>query len=535
MAKNSNNGANLGFESELWRAADALRSNMDAAEYKHVVLGLIFLKYISDAFEEQHAKLEADRKKGADPEDPDEYRAVNIFWVPPGARWSHLRKMAKQATIGKVIDDAMLAIERDNPSLKGVLPKDYAHPRLDKQRLGQLIDLVGNIRLGDKENRAKDILGQAFEYFLKQFAGAEGKKGGQFYTPRCVVRLLVEILAPYKGRVYDPCCGSGGMFVQSLKFVEAHANGNGNGGRIRGGISVYGQESNHTTWRLAKMNLAIRGIDSQLGKEHADSFHRDLHPDLKADYVLANPPFNDSDWRGDLLKDDKRWKYGTPPAGNANYAWVQHFIHHLAPTGLAGFVLANGSMSSNQSGEGDIRKAIIEADLVDCMVSLPGQLFYSTQIPVCLWFIARDKKNGRFRDRRGQTLFIDARKLGSMIDRVHRELTDDDIHKIADTYHAWRGDKPSRSDQSRDRQGAGLPAYEDMPGFCKSATLDDIRHHNHILTPGRYVGAAEVEDDGEPFDDKMARLTAELHEQTKQAAKLDKVIWANLEDIGYGK
>ena len=341
------NGATLGFENALWRAADALRSNMDAAEYKHVVLGLIFLKYISDAFEEHHAALEADRAKGADPEDPDEYRAVNIFWVPKEARWSHLKANAKQPTIGKIVDDAMLAIERDNPSLKGVLPKDYAHPRLDKQRLGQLIDLIGNIGLGEKEHRTKDVLGRVYEYFLSQFAGAEGKKGGQFYTPRCVVRVLVEMLAPYKGRVYDPCCGSGGMFVQSLKFVEAHANGNGNGGKAKGHISVYGQESNHTTWRLAKMNLAIRGIDANLGKEHADSFHRDLHPDLKADYVLANPPFNDSDWRGDLLKNDKRWKYGVPPASNANFAWVQHFIHHLAPTGLAGFVLANGSMSSN--------------------------------------------------------------------------------------------------------------------------------------------------------------------------------------------
>jgi len=515
MANHTNNGANLGFESELWRAADALRSNMDAAEYKHVVLGLIFLKYISDAFEEQHAKLEADRAKGADPEDPDEYRAVNIFWVPKEARWSNLKANAKQPTIGKIVDDAMLAIERDNPSLKGVLPKDYAHPRLDKQRLGQLIDLIGNIGLGDKANRSKDILGRVYEYFLSQFASAEGKKGGQFYTPRCVVQLLVEMLSPYKGRVYDPCCGSGGMFVQSEKFVEAH------GGKI-GDISIYGQESNHTTWRLAKMNLAIRGIDGNLGKEHADSFHRDLHPDLKADYILANPPFNDSDWRGELLKDDKRWQFGTPPASNANFAWVQHFIHHLAPTGFAGFVLANGSMSSNQSGEGEIRKNIIEADLVDCMVALPGQLFYSTQIPVCLWFIARDKRNRRFRDRRGQTLFIDARKLGTMIDRVHRELTEDDIRKITDTYHAWRGDKNCKV------------KYEDVPGFCKSATLDDIRHHNHILTPGRYVGAAEVEDDGEPFEEKMARLTAALREQTEKSKKLDQIIWANLEDIGYG-
>jgi len=491
-----------------------MRSNMDAAEYKHVVLGLIFLKYISDAFEEQHAKLDADRAKGADPEDRDEYIAQKIFWVPREARWSNLKANAKQPAIGKVVDDAMLAIERDNPSLKGVLPKDYSHPRLDKQRLGQLIDLIGNIGLGDKANRSKDILGRVYEYFLSQFASAEGKKGGQFYTPRCVVQLLVEMLAPYKGRVYDPACGSGGMFVQSEKFVEAH------GGKIDD-ISIYGQESNHTTWRLAKMNLAIRGIAGNLGKKHADSFHSDLHPDLKADYVIANPPFNDSDWRGELLKDDKRWEFGTPPAGNANFAWVQHFIHHLAPTGLAGFVLANGSMSSNQSGEGEIRKNIIKADLVDCMVALPGQLFYSTQIPVCLWFIARNKSNGQFRKRTGQTLFIDARKLGSMIDRVHRELTEEDIQRISDTYHAWRGDKSAGN-------------YEDIPGFCKSATLDDIRHHNHILTPGRYVGAAEVEDDGEPFEEKMARLTTALREQSEKSEKLDKLIWANLEDIGYG-
>jgi len=515
MVKTNNNGANLGFEADLWRAADALRSNMDAAEYKHVVLGLIFLKYISDAFEEQHAKLEAERAQGADPEDPDEYRAVNIFWVPKEARWSKLKSEAKQPTIGKTIDDAMLAIERDNPSLKGVLPKDYAHPRLDKQRLGQLIDLVGNIGLGDKENRSKDILGRVYEYFLSQFASAEGKKGGQFYTPRCVVRVLVEMLAPYKGRVYDPCCGSGGMFVQSEKFVEAH------GGRI-GDISIYGQESNHTTWRLAKMNLAIRGIDGNLGKEHADTFHRDLHPDLKADFILANPPFNMSDWGGEQLKDDKRWKYGIPPASNANFAWVQHFIHHLAPTGIAGFVLANGSMSSNQSGEGEIRKNIIEADLVDCMVALPGQLFYSTQIPACLWFLARDKKNGRFRDRRGEVLFIDARKMGRMVDRTHRELTDEEIQKIADTYHAWRGDKDC------DKQ------YEDVPGFCKSATIEDIRKHGYVLTPGRYVGAAEVEDDGEPFEEKMQRLVAQLREQQAEVAKLDAAIAKNLEELGYG-
>jgi type I restriction enzyme M protein len=541
MAEANDSAATIGFESELWRAADALRSNMDAAEYKHVVLGLIFLKYISDAFEEYHAQLVSEIAQGADPEDPDEYRAVNIFWVPREARWSHLLANARQPTIGKLVDDAMLAIERDNPTLKGVLPKDYAHPRLDKQRLGQLIDLVGDIGLGDEASRSRDILGRVYEYFLSQFASAEGKKGGQFYTPRCVVQVLVAMLAPYKGRVYDPCCGSGGMFVQSVRFVEAHATGNGNGGKARAGVSIFGQESNHTTWRLAKMNLAIRGIEGNLGPEHADSFHRDLHPDLRTDYVLANPPFNDSDWRGELLKDDRRWQFGTPPASNANFAWVQHFIYHLAPTGLAGFVLANGSMSSNQSGEGEIRKAIVEADLVDCMVALPGQLFYSTQIPVCLWFIARDKRNGRFRDRRGETLFIDARQMGTMIDRTHRELTDDDVRRIADTYHAWRGDTVGADLRVRPEPvGADLRVcpdmeYRDVPGFCKAATLDDIRQHNHILTPGRYVGAAEMEDDGEPFEEKMERLAAALEEQMAQAAELDRRIWANLEEIGYGR
>ncbi len=406
----------------------------------------------------------------------------------------------------------MAAIERDNPTLQSVLPKDYARPGLDKQRLGQLINLVSNIGLGAPADRAKDVLGRVYEYFLSQFASAEGKKGGQFYTPAHVVRVLVEMLAPYKGRVYDPCCGSGGMFVQSEKFIQAHS------GRI-GDISIYGQESNYTTWRLAKMNLAIRGIDAQIA--HGDTFHADKHPDLKADYVIANPPFNDSDWRGDLLKTDKRWVYGVPPAGNANYAWVQHFLYHLAPTGTAGFVLANGSMSSNQSGEGEIRKKIIEADLVDCMVALPGQLFYSTQIPVCLWFLARYKKNGRFRDRRGETLFIDARKLGVLKDRVHRELTDADVARIAGTYHAWRGDK-----------GAG--SYADVAGFCKSAKLDEIRKHGHVLTPGRYVGAEAVADDGEPFDEKMRRLAATLRQQQAEAAKLDAAIAANLKELGYG-
>ena len=534
-SKNSNsNGANLGYEAKLWQMADALRNNMDAAEYKHVVLGLIFLKYISDAFEAKHAELAAQQAEGADPEDPDEYRASNIFWVPKEARWQHLKASAPQPTIGKLVDDAMAAIERDNPSLKGVLPKDYARPGLDKERLGQLINLVSDIALGSPAERAKDTLGRVYEYFLSQFASAEGKKGGQFYTPTHVVRVLVEMLAPYKGRVYDPCCGSGGMFVQSEKFIEAHA------GRL-GDISIYGQESNYTTWRLAKMNLAIRGIDAQIA--HGDTFHNDKHPDLKADYVLANPPFNDSDWRGELLRDDKRWIYGVPPAGNANFAWVQHFIHHLAPTGLAGFVLANGSMSSNQSGEGEIRKAIIEADLVDCMVALPGQLFYSTQIPVCLWFLARDKSGRhsqvrhsgesrnpeRFRDRRGHTLFIDARKLGTMADRTHRELTDADIAKIAGTYHAWRCDH-RHSGKSRNPG-----EYKDIPGFCKSATLDDIRKHGHVLTPGRYVGAEAAEDDGEPFEEKMKRLTATLREQQAEAAKLDAAIAANLKELGYGQ
>ena len=552
-ANNNGNSANLGFEAKLWAAADALRNNMDAAEYKHVVLGLIFLKYISDAFEAKHAELAAQTAQGADPEDPDEYRAVSIFWVPPEARWAYLKSMAPQPTIGQLIDDAMTAIERDNTSLKGVLPKDFARPGLDKVRLGQIINLVSDIALGAPADRAKDTLGRVYEYFLSRFASAEGKSGGQFYTPSRVVRVLVEILAPYKGRVYDPCCGSGGMFVSSEKFIEAHASGNGNGGKGKAAISIYGQESNYTTWRLAKMNLAIRGIDAQIA--HGDSFHNDRHPDLKADYVLANPPFNDSDWRGELLKDDKRWVYGVPPAGNANFAWVQHFIYHLAPTGLAGFVLANGSMSSNQSGEGEIRKSIIEADLVDCMVALPGQLFYSTQIPVCLWFLTRTKKNGRFRDRRGETLFIDARKMGTLVDRVHRELSDAEIEKIAGTYHAWRGDPvsvgaglvPARKEARADagNVGAGLvPAlvsgdhkgrpYEDIPGFCKSAKLDEIRKHGHVLSPGRYVGAAAADEDDEPFDEKMRRLAATLRQQQEEGARLNTAIATNLKELGYG-
>jgi len=521
------------LEPTLWAAADKLRGNMDAAEYKHVALGLIFLKYISDAFEEFRAKLSEDIenpeselyvKKPEDRlatlEDRDEYVAANIFWVPKEARWQHLLANAKQPTIGKTLDDAMIAIERDNPSLKGVLPKDYARPALDKQRLGEVIDLIGNIGLGDTESRSKDILGRVYEYFLAQFASAEGKKGGQFYTPRPVVQLLVEMLAPYKGRVFDPCCGSGGMFVQSVKFLEAHTSGNGNGGKAKGDISIYGQESNNTTWRLAKMNLAIRGIEANIVWNEQGSFHGDAFKDLRADFVLANPPFNDSDWGGDRLREDVRWKYGVPPVSNANFAWVQHFIHHLAPTGIAGFVLANGSMSSNQSGEGEIRKNIIEADLVDCMVALPGQLFYSTQIPVCLWFLARNKKNGHFRDRQGETLFIDARRMGSMLDRVHRELTGEDIAKVAGIYHAWRGD-------------INAGHYEDVAGFCKVANVEDIRKHSHVLTPGRFVGAEAAEDDGEPFAEKMKRLAATLRQQTEEAAKLDAAIAANLKELNH--
>ncbi len=539
--KRTSNGANLGFEEKLWQAADKMRGHMDPGEYKHVALGLIFLKYISDAFEERHKHLEIATAEPSsesyvrDPEERygvieerDEYTAENVFWVPKAARWSHLQAKAKQPTIGKLIDDAMVAIEKENPSLKGVLPKEYARQSLDKQRLGELIDLIGTIGLGDKESRSKDILGRVYEYFLSKFASAEGKKGGEFYTPRCVVKLLVEMIEPYQGRVYDPCCGSSGMFVQSVEFIEAHASGNGNlpagrqvAGKAKGSISIYGQESNSTTWRLAKMNLAIRGIEANLGPNNADTFHNDLHKDLKANFILANPPFNMSDWGGERLRNDVRWKYGVPPVGNANYAWVQHMIHHLAPNGIAGFVLANGSMSSNQSGEGEIRKAIIEADLVDCMIALPGQLFYGSQIPACLWFLTRNKSNGKFRDRRGETLFIDVRKMGTMVDRTHRDLNDEDIAKIARTYHAWRGEKDAGK-------------YKDLPGFCKAAKTKDIAAHGYVLTPGRYVGAEAQEDDGEPFEDKMKRLTMRLEEQFVGSEKLEKAIRENLKRLGYG-
>ncbi len=493
--------------------ADALRGSMDAAEYKHVVLGLVFLKYISDAFEERHAEVLAEW--GADAaEDRDEYLAENIFWVPSESRWNRLKAQARQPEIGQVVDGAMAAIERDNPVLKDVLPKDYARPALDKVRLGQLVDMVSNIRVGDREARSQDVLGRVYEYFLSQFASKEGKKGGEFYTPRCVVQLLVEMIEPYRGRVYDPCCGSSGMFVQSVEFIRAHATGNGNGGRARCDISIWGQESNYTTWRLARMNLAIRGIEGRIG--HGDTFHNDCHPDLRADFILANPPFNVSDWGGERLAEDRRWKYGVPPKGNANFAWVQHMVHHLAPRGTAGFVLANGSMSSVQSGEGEIRKNLIEAGLVDCMVALPGQLFYSTQIPACLWFLARDRK------RRNEILFVDVRAIGRLVDRTHRVLKDEDIKRIADAYHAWR-------------RGQESDGYEDVPGFCKSASLEEVRRHGHVLTPGRYVGAPPQEEDEEPFEDRMRELVLRLREQQAEGARLDRAIEANIKHLGFWK
>jgi type I restriction enzyme M protein len=489
---------------------------MEPSDYKHVALGLIFLKHISDRFEARRQELMAEAPGDEDLlEDRDEYAAENVFWVPQAARWSHLQANAKQPTIGKLIDEAMLAIEKENASLKGVLPKEYARPALNVVMLGELIDLISNIALGEAQDAARDVLGRVYEYFLGQFAGSEGKRGGEFYTPRSVVRVLVEMLQPYQGRVYDPCCGSGGMFVQSEQFIETH------GGRI-GDLAIYGQESNYTTWRLCKMNLAVRGIDSDIRWNSEGSFHKNELPDLRANFILANPPFNISDWGGDRLREDARWRFGIPPVGNANYAWLQHIWHHLAPTGTAGVVLANGSMSSQQSGEGEIRKAMIEGDVIDCMIALPGQLFYSTQIPACLWFLAKDKSNGiardkKLRDRRGEILFIDARKLGYMVDRTRREFADADVAQIADTYHHWR-------------EGSG---YEDVPGFCKSADLEAIRGHSYVLTPGRYVGAAAAEEDDVPFEERMAELTAKLGEQLQESARLEVAIRENLRGLGY--
>jgi type I restriction enzyme M protein len=524
--KNSKPSTSLGFELKLWAMADKLRSNMDAADYKHIVLGLIFLKFISDKFEAKRVELAA--TPNADPEERDEYIAENVFWVPRGARWSDIQDKAKLPTIGQDVDAAMAAIEDENPTLRGVLPKTtYGRADLDKRLLGEVIDLVGKIELvaRDENSGAQDVLGRVYEYFIGQFAAAEGKKGGQFYTPTCVVELLVRMIEPYKGRVFDPCCGSGGMFVQSEKFVEAHGGG-------RDDISIYGQESNPQTWRLAKMNLAIRGITANLGTRAADSFHDDLHKDLKADFLLANPPFNVSDWGGERRRQDNRWKFGVPPIGNANFAWVQHFVHHLAPHGLAGFVLANGSLSSNQSGEGEIRKTIIEADIADCIVSLPGQLFYTTQIPVCLWFLARDKSNGilkdkRLRDRRGETLLIDARALGRMetrtllvLDNIDDPETDrkDDIGRIVEAYHSWR---------------EARPGYRDVPGFCKAVTTDQIATHGFVLTPGRYVGSKLAEPDDESFSDRFPQLLTQLRAQLHQAAEIDERIARNLAAIGY--
>jgi type I restriction enzyme M protein len=516
MAKKNGTATEEPLEKQLWKAADKLRKNIDAAEYKHVVLGLIFLKYISDAFEELYARLKAEEVAGADPEDKDEYRAENVFFVPQKARWPFLQSKATQPQIGKFVDEAMDAIEKENSSLKGVLPKVYARQNLDPTGLGGLINLVGNIALGDAKARSADVLGHVFEYFLGEFALAEGKKGGQFYTPRSIVELLVEMLEPYNGRVFDPCCGSGGMFVQSEKFVNGHQ------GKVND-ISIYGQESNQTTWRLCKMNLAIRGIDSsQVKWNNEGSFLNDAHKDLKADYIIANPPFNVSDWSGDLLRNDGRWKYGVPPAGNANFAWLQHFVYHLSPSGQAGVVLAKGALTSKTSGEGEIRKALIEAGLIDCIVNLPAKLFLNTQIPAALWFLSRNRTNGKFRDRSKHILFIDARNLGHLINRRTRELSngsedpnDNDIAKIAGTYHNWRNPEGT---------------YEDIPGFCASVSVERVKELDYVLTPGRYVGLPDEEDDFN-FNERFAALKTELEEQLKEEVRLNEIIANNLNKI----
>jgi len=512
----------------LWKAADKLRGSMDAAQYKDFVLGLVFLKYVSDAFEERREAIREEILEQGISEsrldmfldDKDEYIGHGVFWVPEEARWSHLAAHAKSENVGELIDQAMDAIMKSNPSLAGVLPKIFNRDNVDQRRLGELVDLIGDARFtGHGDRPARDVLGEVYEYFLERFARAEGKRGGEFYTPASVVKLLVEMLEPYAGRVYDPCCGSGGMFVQAEKFVIAHR-----GIQHKDDIAVYGQESNERTWRLAKMNLAIHGISGNLGPRWADTFREDKHPDLKADFVLANPPFNMSDWARNA--NDPRWHYGTPPANNANFAWLQHIISKLAERGTAGVVLANGSMASKQAGEGEIRAAIVEADLVSCMVALPPQLFRTTQIPACLWFFDKDKSPQgakRLADRRGEVLFIDARNMGTIVNRTERILTDDDIARIADTYHAWRGTASARAKNL---------TYEDVPGFCYSATLDEIRRHDHVLTPGRYVGAPEVEnDDDEPIADKIARLTKELYAHFEESARLEKVVREQLEGI----
>jgi type I restriction enzyme M protein len=525
MARQPQNGDPLGFEDTLWKAADKLRGSMDSSEYKHVVLGLVFLKYVDDAFGERRAQLASDlASEGITGEQAeellesrDEYTAEGVFWVPPEARWEFLQAKAKQPEIGKIIDAAMDAVEVENPSLRGVLPKNFARPSLDVRRLGELVDLIAGLGLGTAEHREKDLLGRVYEYFLGKFASQEGKGGGEFYTPRSIVKLLVEMIEPYKGRVYDPCCGSGGMFVQSEYFVEAHGGG-------RNDIAVYGEELNDTTWRLAKMNLAIRGIEADLGPRWGDTFHEDLHPDLKADFILANPPFNISDWGGEQLRDDPRWQYGAPPVGNANFGWLQHMASKLTPRGVAGIVLANGSLSTQQSGEGDIRRKMIDADLIECIVALPGQLFYTTPIPVSLWFLNRDKTPGGsrgWRGRKGEVLFIDARKLGTMVDRTHRELLAEDIAQITDIYHAWRGEPNAH-------------VYEDVPGLCASATITQIAKHNFVLTPARYVGSKDEEDDGEPISEKILRLKNELIAAFEKSDELETRVRAELERLDAG-
>lgn len=508
MAKRKEN-IEESLEKQLWKAADKLRKNIDAAEYKHVVLGLIFLKYISVSFEELYARLQTEVDQGADPEDREEYKAENVFYVPIQARWSTLVANAKDSKIGKIIDDAMDSIEKENPSLKGVLPKVFARPNLDATSLGELIDLIGNTTLNTSTNSA-DLLGHVFEYFLGEFALAEGKKGGQFYTPRSVVELLVKMLEPYKGRVLDPCCGSGGMFVQSEKFVKEHQG-------IINDISIYGQESNQTTWRLCKMNLAIRGIDASQVKWNTEgSFLNDAHKDVKVDYLIANPPFNDSDWSGELLRTDGRWKYGIPPIGNANFAWIQHFIYHLAPSGQAGFVLAKGALTSKSGGEGEIRKELVKAGLVDCIVNLPAKLFLNTQIPASLWFLSRNRNaTERFRDRREGILFIDARNLGHLINRRTREFSHRDIQQITETYHNWRN-----------KNGK----YEDIVGFCASASIEKVAELDYVLTPGRYVGLPEEEEDFN-FTERFTALKTEFEQQLKEEERLNKLILENLEKI----
>ena len=523
MAKTTKTTNEEPLEKQLWKTADKLRKNIDAAEYKHVVLGLIFLKYISDSFEELFAKLKAEEAQGADPEDRDEYKAENVFFVPQDARWTYLQSRAKQPEIGKVVDDAMDAIEKENASLKGVLPKVFARQNLDPTSLGELIDLVSNIALGDAKARSADVLGHVFEYFLGEFALAEGKQGGQFYTPRSIVELLVKMLEPYKGRVFDPCCGSGGMFVQSEKLVLEHQ------GRVND-ISIYGQESNQTTWRLCRMNLAIRGIDSsQVKWNNEGSFLNDAHKDLKADYIIANPPFNVSDWGGDLMRTDGRWQYGVPPTGNANFAWIQHFLYHLKPGGHAGFVLAKGSLTSKTSGEGEIRKALIEAGLLECVVNLPAKLFLNTQIPASLWFMKRPDSSPSGRLGGANILFIDARNLGFLINRRTRELSPEDISKITDTYHNWRNSPPLEgwSQTGVVNSGGG---YEDIPGFCASAPISKVRELDYVVTPGRYVGLPDDEDDFD-FNERFSALKTELEEQIKEETELNKIIAENLAKI----